>query len=95
MLAGHGEYFLQNFAEDGKPLGPFASLAPEQAAASVKGEIIAGSAAAQLAELVGTEYHQRILPNAAQVSLLADMMKNMIPSPIYGREPDAQPAKIA
>ena len=95
MLAGHGEYFLQNFSSNGEPLEPFASLTPEQAAASIKADIIAGSAATELARLVGTIEHYPILPNASQISLVAGDMKKMSSKPVYGRKPDAQPAKAS
>lgn len=95
MLAGHGEYFVQHFSEIGEALGPLASLTPEQAALQVQANIIAGSAAAELAELAGADEHYQILPNASQISLVASDMKNMSSKPIYGRKPDAQPAKAA
>lgn len=95
MLAGHGEYFLQNFSVAGKPLAPLASLTPAQAAVAINGDVIAGSAAAELAELAGVSEHHTILPNASQISLMAGDMKNLPPKPIYGRKPDAQPVKAA
>tara|TARA_R110000824_G_scaffold70604_19_gene181045 strand:+ start:59 stop:685 length:627 start_codon:yes stop_codon:yes gene_type:complete len=95
MLAGHGEYFLQNFSETGDPLGPFATLAPELAAGQVKADIIAGSAAEELANAIDANMHISILPNAAHISLVAAEMKKMPAKPVYGRKPDAQPAKIA
>lgn len=95
MLAGHGEYFLQSFAGSGAALGPFSALTPEQAAGHVKGHILAGSAAAELAVIAGADIHFPILPNAAHLSLLADDMKKLPAKPIYGRKPDAQPAKTA
>ncbi|MEH6827977.1 tRNA (adenosine(37)-N6)-threonylcarbamoyltransferase complex dimerization subunit type 1 TsaB [Parasphingorhabdus sp.] len=93
MLAGHGEYFLQNFDDSGKPMGPFVALTPEQAASEVKADVIAGSAATELAAIVGTNFHFQILPNAAHVALVASDMKKLPPKPIYGRKPDAQPVK--
>tara|TARA_R110001599_G_scaffold26390_3_gene93025 strand:- start:14138 stop:14764 length:627 start_codon:yes stop_codon:yes gene_type:complete len=95
MLAGHGEYFVQNFSGAGEALGPLASLTPDQAALQVQADIIAGSAAADLAGLVGADAHYPILPNASQISLLASEMKKMSSKPLYGRKPDAQPAKAA
>ena len=95
MLAGHGEYFLQNFSADGKPMAPFAALPPDQAIRQINADIIAGSAAAELAEMAGTIDHYPILPNASQISLVGDDMKKMPPQPIYGRKPDAQPAKAS
>jgi tRNA threonylcarbamoyladenosine biosynthesis protein TsaB len=93
MLAGHGEYFLQNFDDNGEPIDPFVALSPEQAASEVKADVIAGSAAEELAMIVGTNIHFQILPNAAYVSLVASDMKKLPPKPIYGRAPDAQPVK--
>jgi tRNA threonylcarbamoyl adenosine modification protein YeaZ len=95
MVAGHGEYFLQNFSGKGVAMHPFASLTPEQAANQVKSDIIAGSGAVELAEMVKAKSHLPILPNAAHISLVASEMKQMPPKPIYGRKPDAQPAKTA
>lgn len=93
MLAGHGEIFLQNFSEAGKPMAPFATLTPEQAAHHVRADVIAGSAATELATALGAGTHFSILPNAAHISLLPSEMEKILPKPIYGREPDAQPAK--
>jgi tRNA threonylcarbamoyladenosine biosynthesis protein TsaB len=95
MLAGHGEYFLQNFSANCVPLGPFVSVSPDQAAGLVRADTIAGSAAAELAELVGAADHFPILPNASQISLVANDMKTMSSKPVYGRKPDAQPVKVA
>lgn len=94
-LAGHGEYFVQNFSGSGDSLGDFASFTPEQAVHQVKADVIAGSAAAELAQLAGADIHFPILPNAAHISLLASDMKKMPAKPNYGRKPDAQPAKTA
>ncbi|WP_417590641.1 tRNA (adenosine(37)-N6)-threonylcarbamoyltransferase complex dimerization subunit type 1 TsaB [Parasphingorhabdus sp.] len=92
MLAGHGEYFLQNFSADGEPMSPLASLTPDQATEQINADYIAGSAAAELATLANRIDHFAILPNASQISLVRDDMITMPPQPIYGRKPDAQPA---
>ena len=94
MLAGHGEYFLQNFSSNGKALEPFAALTPEQAKGAVKADIIAGSAATELATSVGSDIHFPILPNAKYIYLVSDEMKKMPATATYGRKPDAQPAAI-
>lgn len=91
--AGHGEYFLQNFAANGEALGALESLTPEQAAAGVAADIIAGSAAAELSAIVGAKTHLPILPNAADICLVPNVMKELPAKPIYGRKPDAQLAK--
>jgi len=94
MLAGHGEYFLQNFAATGEPIAPFVTLTPEDAASQVTGDVIAGSAASELAAATSVDTYFSILPNAAHISLVAGNMKNRAARPNYGRKPDAQPAKI-
>ncbi|ASK87477.1 tRNA (adenosine(37)-N6)-threonylcarbamoyltransferase complex dimerization subunit type 1 TsaB [Sphingorhabdus sp. SMR4y] len=91
MQAGHGEYFVQNFTAGGEPAGEFASLTPEQAERAVRADVIAGSAAAELAARVGAKTHFPILPNAAHISLVTSNMKNLPAKPNYGRKPDAQP----
>jgi len=93
MQAGHGEYFLQNFAANGEASSPLASLTPEVASTRVAADIIAGSAAAELSEIVGAKNHLPILPNAAHIYLVANVMKELPAKPIYGRKPDAQLAK--
>ena len=95
MLAGHGEYFLQNFSATGEPAAPFATLTPDQAASQVMADVIAGSAAAELAAAAGIDRYFAILPNAAHISLVASEMKKLAAKPNYGRKPDAQPAKPA
>lgn len=94
MLAGHGEYFLQNFAVTGEPIAPFVTLTPEEAASQVAGDVIAGSAASELAAATSVDTYFSILPNAAHISLVTSNMKNRAARPNYGRKPDAQPAKI-
>ncbi|VWX57511.1 tRNA (adenosine(37)-N6)-threonylcarbamoyltransferase complex dimerization subunit type 1 TsaB [Sphingorhabdus sp. 109] len=93
MLAGHGQYFVQNYCANGKPAGDFASLTPEQAVQEVRADVIAGSAATELATLAGSKRDISILPNAAHIFLVAEDMKNMFPKPDYGRKPDAKPTK--
>jgi len=95
MLAGHGEYFLQNFAATGEPMAPFVTVTPSEAASQIEANIIAGSAAPELAAATGADIHFSILPNAAHISLVADAMKILPAKPNYGRKPDAQPAKTA
>ncbi len=93
MLAGHGEYFVQNFSGTGEPLNPFATLPPDRAANQVQAAVIAGTAAAELAGIVGVDNYYTILPNASQISLVASEMKTLSVKPVYGRNPDAEPVK--
>lgn len=94
MLAGHGEYFLQNFSATGEPMAPFVTVTPGEAASQVRADIIAGSAASELAHATGTDIHFSILPNAARIPLVTSEMKILSAKPNYGRKPDAQPAKL-
>ncbi len=92
MLGGHGEYFVQNFAEDGSPIDDLLSLSPESALRHRKADHLAGSAAKALANLTDGLSYSSILPNAAKYSLLYQAYQYIDPTPIYGRAPDAQPA---
>ncbi|WP_417622246.1 tRNA (adenosine(37)-N6)-threonylcarbamoyltransferase complex dimerization subunit type 1 TsaB [Parasphingorhabdus sp.] len=93
MVAGHGEYFLQNFGASGDALDPLSSLPPDKAANQIAANVIAGSGAAELSKIAGIKDHFLILPNAADISLMASDMMQLPPKPIYGRKPDAEPAK--
>ncbi len=91
MTGGHGEWFVQDFAPGGIPLGEFASLAPRAAADRGAREVVAGSHAGDLAALLG-ENRQAIelLPDARRVNLLASQVIGDDASPLYGRGPDAR-----
>lgn len=88
---GHGEFFVQTFAR--APLAPVAALAslpPAAAAERIGCEIIAGSAASELLALRGHGQAHDILPRAADARLLPPALRNLAPTPIYGRAPDAK-----
>jgi tRNA threonylcarbamoyl adenosine modification protein YeaZ len=90
---GHGEWFVQDFAADGTPLGAVASLSPAAAAARTLPAHLAGSRAAELAALRPAEAHRAhaLLPDAAAAALLAPSHLTAHLAPIYGRGPDATP----
>lgn len=91
MNGGHGEVFVANFAADGEPQGPVASLPPAQAAQACRHRLIAGNRAADLAALAGEAFTARtLLPDAAQALLLAPALLTSDLAPIYGRGPDAK-----
>ena len=93
MIGGHGEFFVQNFDDEGQALDDVASLKPDDAASYAKCKTFAGSAAEELAALIGSAKPLNILPNAASIGLLPDGMTGLAAKPIYGRKPDAEPAK--
>ncbi len=95
MTGGHGEWFVQDFSADGLPEGDAVSLAPEAAAARASHAAIAGSKAADLAQMLGQT--ERLagenLPDAREAMLLPAAILTSDLTPVYGRGPDAQPAR--
>ncbi|MGI9361299.1 MAG: tRNA (adenosine(37)-N6)-threonylcarbamoyltransferase complex dimerization subunit type 1 TsaB [Parasphingorhabdus sp.] len=93
MVGGHGEYFVQNFAADGKAVDDLRSLPAEDALLYCKADHVAGSAAQSLAQQMSSNIIcSPILPDAAKSMLLSEPAQHLAPSPIYGRPPDATPA---
>ncbi|MFC4292408.1 tRNA (adenosine(37)-N6)-threonylcarbamoyltransferase complex dimerization subunit type 1 TsaB [Sphingorhabdus arenilitoris] len=92
MAGGHGEYFFQSFAADGKPVGNPASMKPDAALAISTAPVIAGDVAEQFAEARGNAAAYEHLPSAAMWPLIA-ASDELAPRPFYGRAPDAKPAK--
>ena len=90
MTGGHGEWFVQNYRNDGSPEDSVASLAPEYAVSSARHSHIAGSAADALVAMRGTGTASAILPDARRLPALSkDLLINEL-APLYGREPDAR-----
>lgn len=90
MTAGHGEWFVQDFAADGMPEGVPASLPPEAAARAAAHALVAGSKAAELVALRGHGTALPLLPDAAQALLLDETLLSASLTPQYGRAPDAR-----
>jgi len=91
MKGGHGEWFVQNFAEDLMPQDAVQSVTPDQAIALARHRRIAGSRANDLAQLLGDDCEVfDLLPNAASAHFLPDSQLSADLTPIYGREPDAK-----
>ncbi|MBV8686517.1 MAG: tRNA (adenosine(37)-N6)-threonylcarbamoyltransferase complex dimerization subunit type 1 TsaB [Alphaproteobacteria bacterium] len=93
MIAGHGQLFVQSFADD--PLHPtdaLRSLPPEEAAAAIGAELVTGSAAGQLVALRGFGRAAPAELRAAEARRLPEALRVLPPRPIYGRAPDAKPA---
>jgi tRNA threonylcarbamoyl adenosine modification protein YeaZ len=89
---GHGEWFVQDFGNEGLPNGPVASLTPDAAAARPVAQVIAGNRAAELAaRLEDGRAALDLLPDARAMLLLNPAILTLTLAPIYGRGADATP----
>ncbi len=89
MTGGHGEWFVQQFDEDGKADGQHMSLAPQRAA-GLDTHCVAGS---QAEALVAERGWGRALPLWPDARIFGKMQRDYIAEavlPIYGRPPDAK-----
>lgn len=94
MHGGHGEWFIQNYADSGNAQDDVQSLDPHEAAKAARNRVIAGSRAQELADLLSDgRMALDLLPDARKTYLLNDtrLLANL--SPIYGRGPDAKPPR--
>lgn len=91
MTGGHGEWFVQRFATDARPLTPLASLTPDRAVETTTDVLIAGSEAQAAVARRGWGEALPLLPDAGAFPLLADEALGADVRPLYGREPDARP----
>lgn len=89
MTAGHGQWFIQNFDENGMPLSPLASLNPQDAVSVATASLVAGSEAKALIATRGSGTALPLLPDARDFSLLTADHLETAHAPLYGREPDA------
>ena len=91
MNGGHGEWFIQNFADGGMPEDEVRSLSPEAATDFAKHPVIAGNRAADLAARLGdVRLALYLLPDARAACLLHEEHLTADLTPIYGRAPDAK-----
>ncbi len=92
MNGGHGEFFVQNFAEDGSAQDMVQSLPPEEAAKAAQHKVIAGNKAQALVDLLDDgRLALDLLPDANYACLLHESRLTPDLSPLYGRAPDAKP----
>lgn len=90
MTGGHGEWFVQDFAEDGRPQAPLSSLTPPRAAETAPHDFVAGSQAEALVALRGNGTALALLPDARRFLLLPPALLDSALAPLYGRAPDAK-----
>lgn len=90
LSGGHGEWFLSEYAADGAMIAAPQSLAPAEAAAAARADLVAGSQAAPLVALRGAGQALAILPDARQLMLLTPAAFTGAVHLAYGRAPDAR-----
>lgn len=90
MTGGHGEWFFQPFAADGRPIGSIASLRPEDACARSQAGLVIGTQAAALVAGRGSGESVTAWPDARRFAALPAAAIRPDPSPAYGRAPDAR-----
>lgn len=90
MTGGHGEWFVQNFADHGAALAPLASLTPAAAVPAARAPLVAGSQAEALVAARGSGTALALWPDARAFARLdpADLSTDI--TLIYGRAPDAR-----
>ncbi len=94
LHGGHGQFFVQSFAHDPlRAADALQSLLPEDAAVAIGGHRVAGSAAEALVSARGGGEALDALPSARDARLLPAALRTLPPRPIYGRAPDAKPAR--
>lgn len=91
MTGGHGEYFVQSFAADGRATGALASLTPDAAVAACGHALVAGTMAGPLVAARGHGTALPLAPDARCALLLEAALRDLPPDPVYGRAADAKP----
>ncbi len=91
---GHGQLFVQSFGEvPMRPLDALRSVPPAEAARTIGAARVAGTGAAALVAERGHGEAIDALPRAADARLLPAGLRSLEPRPLYGRDPDAKPAR--
>lgn len=93
MRAGHGEIFIQNFNSTGLPESDLESLALEAAAQVAVHPIVAGTMAEEVQFARGHGIAAPMQPKARLALAVPERLLVTDLRPIYGRPPDAKPAK--
>ena len=92
LEGGHGQLFVQSFADDPlRPLDTLHSVPAAEAARMIGAARVAGSGAPALVEARGFGEAIDCLSRAADARLLPLALRSLPASPIYGRGPDAKP----
>ena len=92
VTGGHGEIFVAQYDRPGlTPTGTVTNLTPVAAAAVTDASLVVGSGAGALVEARGSGEAIDRLPSAADALKLPIALRNLPPSPLYARAPDARP----
>ena len=92
LEGGHGQLFVQSFADDPlRPLDALRSLLPEEAAAAMSARRVIGSGAAALVAARGFGEALEASARASDARFLPLPLRALPTRPIYGRAPDAKP----
>jgi tRNA threonylcarbamoyladenosine biosynthesis protein TsaB len=90
MTGGHGEYFFEGFSADGGSISQARSLSLDDVRSASLSAYVAGDIDPQDVSKIWLD----MLPDASNWHLIA-LSPPLPPSPVYGRAPDAKPAKVA
>ncbi len=90
MTGGHGEWFVQDFEENGLPEDELRSQKPEEARCAARYSVVAGSKSAELLQGDPDAIALDILPDARSFMLLPQALLTSSLAPLYGRPPDAR-----
>jgi tRNA threonylcarbamoyladenosine biosynthesis protein TsaB len=94
MAGGHGEVFFQSFDANGNAAKRPQSLLPHLAAEKSRADYVIGDVAQAFVALRGEGEAMDILPHARFWHLIR-AHPTLAPTPFYGREADAKPARVA
>ncbi len=97
MNGGHGEWFVQDFNDEGLSDDVAASRPPQEAARLGACPLVAGNRAQDMVALLDDEAYRALdmLPDARKALLVPDILLGARLTPIYGRAPDARLPGIA
>ena len=95
LEGGHGEVFMQGYALDGDLAATDAlvSLSPAAAIAALAGRDVIGNGVRFLTPLAPDLPARPALPDARDALRLPMRLATLPPTPLYGRAPDAVPAR--
>ena len=97
MNGGHGEWFIGDFDAAGLPRGEAVSLTPDAASQRPGHTLVAGNRAEEWAQARPAGAHAvstlTLLPDAGHVLAIPPALLTRDLAPIYGRGPDATPAR--
>lgn len=96
VAGGHGELFVQQFAEGSRlPASEVANLSPTEAATRTSARLVVGSGARALVEARGWGEAMDAFPSAADALHISEQLRSLPPKPLYGRAPDARVPRAA